>query len=226
MNKHSIMGGILAGGLSRRMGGQDKALISLENQPLISHVANRLINQVDSIVVNANGDPKNYVDISYPLVCDIIEGYAGPLAGIHALINYAKTLDPKYTHVATVAADTPFFPDDFVDRCIQALEDGQPPASTIILAKSNQNRHPVFGLWPLSLSDSLEQFLTTADTRKVMAFVQMHSFQYAEFPLYELDEITVDPFFNINSPDDLLEAASVFKQLLSPQQHLKGNHDR
>ncbi len=226
MNKDSIIGGILAGGLSRRMGGQDKALISLENRPLISHVADRFANQVDAIVINTNGDPKNYEDISYPLVRDIIEGYAGPLAGIHALMSYAKTLDSKYTHVATVAADTPFFPNDFVDRCTQSLEDGQPSAATIILAKSNQNRHPVFGLWPLSLGDQLEHFLTTADTRKVMAYVQMHSFQYAEFPLYEVEAMSVDPFFNINSPDDLLEAASIFNHLLSPQQQLQRNQNR
>jgi len=216
MTKDTTIGGILAGGLSRRMGGIDKALLSLENKSIISHVADRLVKQVDRVIINTNSDFQNFKALDYPLVSDAVEGYAGPLAGIHALMGYAKQLDPEYTHIATVAADTPFFPGDFVDRCLRSLEQNDFAVPTIILAKSNQNRHPVFGLWPLQLFQSLETFLTTADTRKVMAFVQMHTYKTVDFPFYQLPAITVDPFFNINKPDDLLQAATIVKQLPVP----------
>jgi molybdopterin-guanine dinucleotide biosynthesis protein A len=213
MNKNSIMGGILAGGLSRRMGGADKSLVQLNNQTLISRVSTRLFKQVGSMVINANGDPNIYDELHYPVVCDIIQGFAGPLAGIHALMSFAKSHDSNITHIASVAADTPFFPIDFVDHCIATLKDEKHPENTIVLAKSGDNRHPVFGLWPVNLCDDLELFLSAAETRKVMAFVQQHSLQYAEFPIYELDGITIDPFFNINRPDDLIEAAAIFEKL-------------
>jgi len=226
MNKNCILGGILAGGLSRRMDVEDKSLVLLNNQTLISQVASRLSKQVGSMVINSNSDPHNYVGLEYPVIGDVIQGYAGPLAGIHALMCFAKRHDSNITHVATVAADTPFFPFDFVDHCTKSLDDQSHRNSTIVLAKSGQNRHPVFGLWPVNLCDNLELFLNNAETRKVMAFVQQHALQYAEFQIYELDGTVIDPFFNINRPDDLVQAATIFEKLLAIEHHSQGCQNR
>ena len=209
-----IMGGILAGGLSRRMGGVDKCLISLHGTPLIQRVIDRIKPQVASITINANGDPERFGDTGLEVVGDIIQGYAGPLAGIHALIEYARRTDAAVTHVASVAADTPFFPQDFVKKCTDLAgglngESGR-QNEAILLAKSNQNRHPAFGLWPVGIYHSLEEFLQIADTRKVMAFVQKHPHDFVEFANYEFNNQEIDPFFNINEPKDLKLAHTIF----------------
>ena len=204
-NDFSILGGVLAGGLSRRMGGQDKSLMKLGKCTLMAHVVERLQLQVREVVINANGDPDRYIGLDYPVVSDKFEGFCGPLAGIHALMEYAHDQDKGFTHILSVAADTPFFPSDFADRCISTADN----QNTIILAKSDNNRHPVFGLWPLSLRPALADFLQLAQTRKVLVFVQQHSFQSAEFDLKENGGIQFDPFFNINHPDDLTIANSI-----------------
>ncbi len=205
----NILGGVLAGGLSRRMGGRDKSLVLLNDKTLISHVIARLETQVSTIVINANGNPERFDNSGYPVICDIIEGFAGPLAGIHALLDHARRSNPEISHVATVAADTPFFPDNFVANSLKSISVIDNSDPTIVLAKSSQNNHPVFGLWPVTLLESLETFLKSGETRKVMAFVQMHPYRFEEFPFYEFDGCKVDPFFNINNPDDLGEAQSI-----------------
>ncbi len=204
-NDFSILGGVLAGGLSRRMGGKDKSLMMLGERTLMAHVIQRLQLQMNEVIINANGDPDRYSELDNPVVSDKFDGFCGPLAGIHALMEYAHDQNQGFTHILSVAADTPFFPPDFADRCM-AMTDDQ---NTIILAKSDNNRHPVFGLWPLSLRPALSEFLQLAQTRKVLAFVQQHSYQYAEFDLLENNGKQFDPFFNINHPDDLTIANSM-----------------
>jgi molybdopterin-guanine dinucleotide biosynthesis protein A len=212
-NLNTILGGVLAGGLSRRMGGGDKSLAELDGTTLINRVVKRLEPQVASIVINANGDPQRFSPTQYRIVQDVFEGFAGPLAGIHALLEFAARSSPNISHVATVAADTPFFPENFVDKCAGSLVNQDQGNSTIILAKSDQNRHPVFGLWPVSLCSSLAKFLKSGDTRKVMAFVQMHPYKFVEFPYFENNGKLIDPFFNINAPDDLEKALSIVRML-------------
>ncbi len=204
------MGGILAGGLSRRMGGVEKSFIELDGIPLINRVIGRLEPQVANVVINANGDPDRFNQIDYPIVSDIIGGFAGPLAGIHALLNFAADNHPDITHVATVAADTPFFPIDFVESCacsiVNSSHNGNKLDDTIVMAKSSQNRHPTFGLWPVALCEPLAEFLTSGDTRKVMVFVQSQAYKYVEFSYHQADNYEIDPFFNINEPNDLEKA--------------------
>jgi len=192
----AILGTVLAGGQSRRMGGNDKALVAIAGTPLIAHVAARLAPQVGAMAINANGDAERFDTLELPVFADTIGGHAGPLAGVLAAMRFADNLDRSFTHVATAATDTPFFPDNLVAR----LAASATTADTIAMATSDGNRHPVFALWPTALADDLERWLAETDTFKVMAWVKRHRFAPVDFaPLCD----GTDPFFNINTPDDL-----------------------
>jgi molybdopterin-guanine dinucleotide biosynthesis protein A len=152
-----IAGVILAGGLARRMGGGDKALLELAGQTLLARVIARLKPQVGEMVLNANGDPARFAEFGLPVVPDTVEGFAGPLAGILAGMRWAAA--KGYTHVASAAGDTPFFPADLVARLAGAVHSSGHP---IALAATNDpqrglSEHPTFGLWPVDLADNLEE---------------------------------------------------------------------
>lgn len=200
MTSPALVGCILAGGLARRMGGGDKPLLTLDGQPMLSHVIARLEPQVSALVLNANGDPERFRDFNLPVACDPIEGFAGPLAGVLAGLNWARTHAPQAEGIVTVAGDTPFFPRDLVATLLGAR--GSDP-DTIVLARSGGHMHPVFGYWPLSCAADLEAFLTDGATRKVLAFVDRHANATAEF---DPGPDGGDPFFNINTPEDLRTA--------------------
>lgn len=204
------VGCVLAGGLSRRMGGGDKALKELGGKPMLAHVVERLRPQVSSMVLNANGDPARFSQFGLPITPDPIEGFAGPLAGVLAGLRWAESNAPDARWVASAAADTPFFPKDLVQRLAQEADTSEP---TIALAASGGHRHPVFGLWPVALADDLENFLRTVETRKVLAWVSRHANVEVPFEHYEHNGAVLDPFFNTNTPDDMQQAASHFEEL-------------
>jgi molybdopterin-guanine dinucleotide biosynthesis protein A len=200
MTAPALVGCILAGGLARRMGGGDKPLLTLDGLPMLSHVIARLAPQVTAMVLNANGDPARFQAFGLPVAADPIEGFAGPLAGVLAGLNWARSHVPQDEGIVTVAGDTPFFPRDLVATLLKAR--GANP-DTIVLARSGGHMHPVFGYWPLSCADDLDAFLTDGATRKVLAFVDRHP---------KCDRRVRrrpdggDPFFNINTPEDLRAA--------------------
>ena len=213
---NKIIGGVLAGGQSRRMGGQDKSLMKLGKKNLITHVVKRMESQVDHVVINANGEKSRFAPLKNAVVSDSFDGFFGPLAGIHALMEYAIENNNQHTHIITAAADTPFFPTDFVQSCITSAHlMGNSANTSIILAKSAGNRHPVFGLWPITLHQSLTEFLALGETRKVLAFVEMHSYGYAEFEILQKGNANFDPFFNINTLEDLRLANKMLDDTLS-----------
>jgi molybdenum cofactor guanylyltransferase len=201
------VGVILAGGLSRRMAGPEKTLLELENIPLIKHAYLRLADQLDHIIINANGSPERFEFLDLPVIADLFAGYAGPLAGIHAAMYWARTYRPEATHIVSIAADTPFFPADLVEKLKAGVD-----SNTITLAASGGHRHPVFGLWPVALADDLSQFLSSADTGKVLAFVNRHRWREVEFNMIENRGIIIDPFFNINTPEDLATAGELISK--------------
>ncbi|MEO1537338.1 MAG: molybdenum cofactor guanylyltransferase MobA [Pseudomonadota bacterium] len=189
------LGVILAGGQARRMGGGDKGLLHIGKATLLDLVISRLSPQVAGLALNANGDPERFAGLHLPVVKDPIEDFPGPLAGVLAGLDWAA--DVGSTHIVTAAADTPFFPADLVPRLILAAEtEGMP----IALARTDNGRHPTFGFWPVSLRDDLRQALTDG-VRKVVQWTDKHGTASAEFPV-----IGFDPFFNVNTPEDLLEA--------------------
>src|SRR5579863_6790387 len=109
-----IAGVLLAGGQSQRMGGGDKCLRLLADRPILAHVIERARPQVEALVLNANGDPARFAAFGLPVVADDIAGFAGPLAGVLAGLDWAAANVPGVTHVASFATDAPFLPRDLV----------------------------------------------------------------------------------------------------------------
>lgn len=205
-NRICIVGCILAGGLSTRMQGPEKTLLPLGGIPMIRHISNRLSHQVTRTLINANGDAGRFAQFGLPVQPDCVEGFAGPLAGVHSGMAWASEHVPQASHVLTVAGDTPFFPTDLRLKLEASLPDTEKEANrTIALAHSDGNRHPTFGLWPIELKDELEKFLQAGD-RKVMLFAQRHNLKKVDFPLRKIGGETVDPFFNVNTPGDFEQA--------------------
>jgi len=204
----SVIGVLLAGGLSRRMGGGDKCLLELAGKPLLSHVMERMRPQTDTLVLNANGDPSRFAAFSLPVVADPVEGFAGPLAGVLAGFTWARDHAPHARWIVTAASDTPFFPDDLVTRLLEATG-GEYPA--IALSESRGRVHPVFGLWPTALMDDLHEALL-AGTRKVLDWTGRHAEFRVGFDDVEVGGVTLDPFFNANTPEDLARAESLLAE--------------
>lgn len=201
------LGVILAGGLSRRMGGGDKCLLALEDKPLLSHAISRLSPQVAALVLNANGDPARFADFGLPVVSDSIEGFAGPLAGVLAGLDYAAA--HGFDRIVTAAADTPFLPADLVDRLLDAAAQAGTPMAMAATPDPERglSRHPTFALWPVALREDLRQALTDG-VRKVIAWTDRHGCTSVTFGI---DPIA--PFFNVNTPDDLARAKQMLKEL-------------
>lgn len=194
------LGVILAGGQARRMGGGDKGRLVLGGQSLLQRVVERLEPQVAGIALNANGDAARFADIGLPVIPDSVEGFAGPLAGVLAGLDWAAQHGGET--IVTVAADTPFFPCDLVPKLLQASEGMTHP---LVIAASPDaergiNRHPTFGLWPVALRDDLRAALQ-GGLRKVVLWSDAHNGRLAQFPFEQ-----VDPFFNVNTPEDLARA--------------------
>ena len=193
-----VLGCVLAGGQSRRMGGGDKSLLDIGGKSMLDVILARLSTQVPDIVLNANGDPERFAQFGLPVMPDPVGEFAGPLAGILAGLTYADKNLPDASLVISVAGVTPFFPTNLVARLCAAVPADAP---VIALASSSSKLHPVFGLWPVRLKDDLHKWLDTGQSGKVLAFVDRHDSVEVAF---ELDRATgLDPFFNANKPDDL-----------------------
>lgn len=192
-----IAGVLLAGGQSQRMGGGDKCLRLLAGKPILAHVIERVRPQVTALVLNANGDPERFAAFGLPVVADDIAGFAGPLAGVLAGLDWAAANLPGATHVASFATDAPFLPHDLVKALREEMREG---AYELACAASEGRAHPVFGLWPLSLRDDLREALGEG-LRKVDQWTSRYRLVEVEFPA-----APVDPFFNANRPEDLAEA--------------------
>lgn len=200
----TVAGVILAGGLSRRMGGGDKSLRPLGGKPVLAHVIARARPQVAALVLNANGDPARFADFGLPVAPDVVEGFAGPLAGILTGLAWAEANLPGCRWLASFACDAPFLPEDLVARMLAAVE---AEGAELACAASRGRAHPVFGLWPLGLRADLEAAMRDEEIRKVDRWTARHRLATAEFPEVETPQGPLDPFFNANRPEDLEEAA-------------------
>jgi molybdopterin-guanine dinucleotide biosynthesis protein A len=200
-----VAGVILAGGLSRRMGGGDKALLSLGSRALLDHVIERARPQVSPLALNANGDASRFARFGLPVIADVVEGHAGPLAGVLTGLEWAAAEHPDCAWVATFASDAPFLSRDLVARLLAAVEkDG----ADMACASSAGRHHPVFGLWPVSLVDDLRHAVIDEEIRKVDAWTARYSLAVADFATEPFD-----PFFNANRPEDLAEAEALLSRL-------------
>jgi len=201
-----VVGVVLSGGRSCRMGGGDKCLLKLGGESVLDHILDRLRPQVIEIIINANGDPSRFAEFGLPVIADSIAGLAGPLAGVHAGLEWVKAHANGVRSVATVASDTPFFPSDLVRRFLSALEDE--PA--LAVAASREGVHPVVGLWPVAIAPKIEEALGRG-MRKAGAFTKDHGAIEVFFEPTRIGEGYVDPFFNINRPEDLAHANDLLR---------------
>ncbi|MEM1429254.1 MAG: molybdenum cofactor guanylyltransferase MobA [Pseudomonadota bacterium] len=192
---------ILAGGLARRMGGGDKGRLALAGTPLIERVIGRLAPQAGPLALNANGVPARFADLGLPVIADSISGHPGPLAGVLAGLDWAAGLGAE--RIVTVAADTPFFPQDLVDRLRAGAETADAPIALAATPHTTRGRvrHPTFGLWSVHLRDDLRAALADG-IRKVVIWTDSHG---ATDVLFDTPD-GADPFFNVNTPEDLSAA--------------------
>lgn len=199
-------GVILAGGLASRMGGGDKGRLMLDGRSILEHVIDRLAPQCEGLALNANGDPERFADLGLPVIPDSIEGYAGPLAGVLAGLDWAARLGA--THIVTAAADTPFLPSDLVERLAAAARAEGTPIALAATPDPIRGiaRHPTFGLWPVALRSDLRTALNEG-LRKVVLWTDTHGAARALFPAEPFD-----PFFNVNTPEDLERAREMVSE--------------
>ena len=198
MSATPTLGLVLAGGLARRMGGGDKPLTRIGGATILSRVLERLKPQCQRLILNANGDLARFADTGLPVIPDGVPDFAGPLAGILAGLDWAAAHAPEVAYVASVPGDCPFLPRDLVTRLHQArVAAGQPLAC----ARSGEWRHPVVGVWPVALRADLRHALTKEDLRKIELWTARHGVALADWPA-----APVDPFFNVNTPEDAAAA--------------------
>jgi len=195
----NVCGVILAGGLSRRMGGGDKSLRGLGGRPLLAHVVERAGPQVARLVLNANGDPGRFAGFGLPVAGDVIEGFAGPLAGVLTGMDWAASNAPECRWLASFASDAPFLPDDLVARLLDGVA---AQGAEMACAASGGRSHPVFGLWPVARRDELRRAMLEEAVRKVDVWTAGFRLATVDWPAEPFD-----PFFNANRPEDLDAAA-------------------
>ena len=205
-----VLGLILAGGGAVRLGGVDKTLLTIDGRSMLSHVIDRLTPQVGRISLSANGDPQRFSNFGLPVIADDgPAGQAGPLAGLLAGMQWAERWTTCRS-MASVAGDTPFLPADLVARLREAAGDDQ----RIAVASSAKRQHPVFALWPIALRADLAGFLATSRTFSVAAFLDRHEVVTVEFPFDSSgDGAPFDPFFNVNTREDLAQAEEIASRL-------------
>jgi molybdenum cofactor guanylyltransferase len=199
-----ILGLVLAGGLARRMGGGDKARIRIGGKTILERVLARLEPQCTRIILNANGDPARFADTGLPVVSDSVPDFAGPLAGILAGLDWAAAHAPEVADIVTAPGDCPFLPDDLVARLAAARQSAGVP---LACARSGDWRHPVLGLWPVALRDDLRKALIEEKLHKIEAWTARHGIAIADWPA-----TPIDPFFNVNTPQDAAEAERLAAQ--------------
>jgi molybdopterin-guanine dinucleotide biosynthesis protein A len=189
---------ILSGGQSRRMDRKDKALLHIEEKTLLDISIDRLSSQAHRVAINTNSNHNEYTTYGLPVLKDEIKGFLGPLAGVFTAMKWADSLG--YKNVATVAVDTPFFPENLLAELCKKMEES---SSDIVFASSASLRekkkviHPVFGLWKTHLLKDLKVEIEKG-VRKVTLWSSKHKTSSVHF-FHDI----FDPFFNVNTPDDI-----------------------
>lgn len=195
---------LLAGGLSRRMGGQDKMLRGLGGKSILARVVARIESQAGWLLLNANGDPARFADFGLPVAADVVGDHAGPLAGVLTGLEWARANAPDCHWVVTAPTDAPFLPRDLVQRLLAAVKR---EGADMACASSGGRHHPVCGLWPVRLAGELRRAILEEDIRKVDIWTARYRLAVADWPIEP-----VDPFFNANRPEDLAEAERILSE--------------
>ena len=204
MRTNTCFGILLAGGLSRRMGGGDKALQTAGGISLLAHAIAALRPQCEGLVLSANGDPERFAGFDLPVVADDVPGFKGPLAGILAGLDWIAAHRPDVALAISVPADTPFLPGDLAARLISARAENN---AVVACARSGGRTHPAVALWPVAIRNDLRHALVVEDIRKVEAFSQDYSRAVVDWPIE-----VYDPFFNANDPTNLAAAETILSR--------------
>lgn len=194
----SVVGIILAGGLARRMGGGDKCLLPLAGKTLLQRTVDRAQPQVEQLLLNANGNSLRFARTRLPVIADTYANNLGPLAGIHTGFTWMQAKAPKAEWLVSFASDTPFFPTNLVEALLDAAKTS---SSKLVVAVSKSRVHPVFALWHISLKTEIEAQLATGEVPRLQEWMTAQNPAQVEF-----DADVYDPFFNINTPQDLYAA--------------------
>lgn len=197
-NIESIVGVILAGGLARRMGGGDKCLLPLVGKTLLQRTIERAQPQVKTLLLNANGNSLRFARTRLPVISDIYPNNRGPLAGIHAGLDWIRKNNPNAEWLASFASDTPFFPSTLVADLLTAAKKTN---ANLAIASSLARQHPTFALWHISLISLIEQQLHSDEIPRLQDWMAAQTPTEVSFKADEYD-----PFFNINTPQDLYAA--------------------
>ena len=192
------IGVLLAGGLARRMGGGDKSLAMLGGEPLLARAIARIAPQCAQLILNANGDPARFKTFGLPVVADTVPGFAGPLAGVLAALEWVAANRRDVAWILSAPTDCPFLPRDLTERLHHARRDEN---AELAVAASGGRAHPVVALWPVALREDLRHALTVEKVHKVGGFTERFSLATVDWPTEP-----VDPFFNVNTADDLAVA--------------------
>lgn len=193
---------LLAGGQARRMGGGDKNLMMLAGKPVLRHVLDRVDFANRPLMINANGDPARYAAFGLPVCADVIDGYAGPLAGILTGLEWVAANQSDCSHMVSLATDAPFLPVNLIAVLESAIGDG----AEIAQAMSLHRRHPVFAIWPVAIAGALRDAVIDEGVRKIDDFTARYHCVTVEFAG------TPDPFMNLNRPDDFDLATQILGQ--------------
>ena len=198
MTRPPAIGAILAGGLARRMAGANKAMLDIGGSTVLARLIARLSPGVGRMVLNTNGDPGLFAGLGLTVIADSLPDHPGPLAGILAALEWAAAQGSGTEWVVTVPCDTPFLPTDLAERLHAArIRDG----AVLACAASAGRTHPVAALWPVILAPALRQAIVEQGVRKVSRFTDRYSRAIANW-----GTDPVDPFFNVNTSEDLAEA--------------------
>ena len=204
MSEDNILGAILAGGQSKRMG-KDKLFLELNNKKLIEHTIDKVKKYLKKIIIITNQDNEFFLKNNLTTVKDCIEGQLGPLVGILTAMKWAKENLSKCSWIATFPCDTPFFPESIIKSFI---EESEKKESLILCASSHGRKHNIFGLWSLDLYDKLKDDLINKKVRKVQDWTEKNKIKNLEFTYKDYD-----PFFNINTEEDLEFAKKLSKKI-------------
>jgi molybdopterin-guanine dinucleotide biosynthesis protein A len=191
----NIVGILLAGGKSRRMGGGDKCLLQLGGKTILQHAIDRATPQVGNLILNINGDPDRFSHYNLNIVSDDIGNFAGPLAGVLTGMYWVKENHPECKWIVTFPTDTPFFPMDLASQLYDAVSDNK---AELACAASGGRHHPVFGIWPVNLFAALKVAMIDNGVRKIDDWTSGYNMKTVKFEFRK-----IDPFFNINRPEDL-----------------------
>ena len=202
---NSVVAVILAGGEARRMGGGDKCLLEFGGRTLLDWILTRIRPQVGTVILNANGDPARFAQFGLPVVPDIAEESLGPLLGILSGLTWVAENVPDAQWVVTLPGDTPFPPGDLVGRF---MEMAAGPDAEVVCAVSGGRTYPPCSLWRVDLAGELREAVIEDRILKIDQWTETRRTEWAEF-----ETGTVDPFFNVNSPEDLRRAEALAREM-------------